>query len=366
MAGGMRFHFQENEMSKAGGLRAATKALAGVDTLFGKDAEFSHLSLTEITISPQVRRKFETPEQTLEDLAADIKEKGVIQPILVRPIEGRGFELVAGERRYRASILAGLSTIPAFIKSLTDEEAAKAQKSENIHRLNLAATEEARAVQDDLERLGSREAVAAYYNKSLPWVAKALAMLDLTPGAQALVDNHITADKEVILGVRQIENINPTAAADLVAKLEETKGAEDARNLVKAIKDQVKPPKKPKTPRMPEAAPKQEEIFNPDDQAEVDSALDALYAALAIRGESLAVAFKRIPVRRAKLINTHMERVWNSAASSNSLPVKAYFEAINAGIFSASGKGAVLAAAFLSGIAKEAFSAQRILERFTR
>ena len=82
-------------------------------------------------------------EEGLEELADSIKEHGVIQPIIVRQV-GNKYELIAGERRSKASALAGLTTIPAIIKNMDDKESAKVSLLENLQRKNLSAIEEAR------------------------------------------------------------------------------------------------------------------------------------------------------------------------------------------------------------------------------
>ncbi|MDG5824449.1 ParB/RepB/Spo0J family partition protein (plasmid) [Xylella fastidiosa subsp. pauca] len=112
-----------------------------------------------------MRESFEDEENTLEDLAASIKVRGVLQPILLRS-NSEGYELIAGERRYRASKLAGLEQIPAYIREMSDEEAEDAQMAENIHRKNLTQIEEAKKIQRDLDKLGSVDAVLEKHQKA--------------------------------------------------------------------------------------------------------------------------------------------------------------------------------------------------------
>ena len=89
----------------------------------------------------QPRERFD--EEGLEDLADSIKEHGVIQPIIVRKL-GDKYELIAGERRTKASSLAGLTTIPAIVREMDDKESAKVSLLENLQRKNLTAIEEAK------------------------------------------------------------------------------------------------------------------------------------------------------------------------------------------------------------------------------
>jgi ParB family chromosome partitioning protein len=102
--------------------------------------------LAQIGVNPDQPRKTFTPAE-LEDLAASIREKGVLQPILLRSVKNRPYlyEIVAGERRYRASKMAGLSEIPALVKNLADENAMEIALIENVQRENLNPIEEAAA-----------------------------------------------------------------------------------------------------------------------------------------------------------------------------------------------------------------------------
>ena len=90
-------------------------------------------------------------EKALKELAISIKEHGVIQPIIVRKINESKYEIIAGERRYKASALAGLTQIPAIIRNLDDKEAAKVALLENLQRRNLNPIEEARTYQKIIE-----------------------------------------------------------------------------------------------------------------------------------------------------------------------------------------------------------------------
>lgn len=104
------------------------------------------IPLVQIGANPDQPRKTFSDEE-LADLAASIKEKGVLQPILLRAVTGKPYmyEIVAGERRFRASKMAGLNEIPALVKSLTDENAMEIALIENVQRENLNPIEEAAA-----------------------------------------------------------------------------------------------------------------------------------------------------------------------------------------------------------------------------
>lgn len=218
----------------------------GIDALFGgNQTTLTVVPLNEIQVKEQIRKDFEDEDNSLSELAESIKQRGVLQPILLRPApNGMGYELVAGERRFRASKLAGLSSIPAHIKNMTDEEAEDAQLAENIQRKNLTQLEEASKIQRDLDALGSVEAVLAKHHKSRAWLSKMLGVLNLPAQAQRLVDEHISADLEVINLVKTVEKHDAQAAQLLVDDLKKSRGKADARAKAKAIKEQVKPSKK--------------------------------------------------------------------------------------------------------------------------
>ncbi len=224
----------------------------GLDALFADSANnFSMVYLDQIEVKGQLRQEFEDDENTLSELADSIKARGVLQPVLLRPNpNGKGraaYQLVAGERRYRASLMADLEQIPAYIRELTDEEAEDAQYAENVQRKNLTQIEEAKKLQRDLDRLGSTDAVLQKHNKSRAWLSKMLNLLYLPENTRRLVTENISADVEVINAVKGIERKNPIEAKALVEELKNTPRQGNAREKVAEVKDKVKPPK-PKTP----------------------------------------------------------------------------------------------------------------------
>ena len=111
-------------------------------------------------------------EKALKELAVSIKEHGVIQPIIVRNVNGK-YEIIAGERRYKASALAGMTKIPAIIRDLDDKESSKVALLENLQRKNLNPIEEARTYQKILEiDQMTQEELAKTMGKSQSAVAK--------------------------------------------------------------------------------------------------------------------------------------------------------------------------------------------------
>ncbi len=139
----------------------------------------------------QPRSVFE-PE-SLAELAQSIRDKGVLQPLLVRP-RGEAFEIVAGERRWRAAGLAGLTELPVIIRDLSDREALEIAIVENLQREDLGPVEEARAYQALLDQGLNQEAVAQAVGKGRSTVANALRLLQLPMNAlRALEGAEISA-----------------------------------------------------------------------------------------------------------------------------------------------------------------------------
>lgn len=161
------------------------------------------IPLAEITPNPeQPRRNFNEAE--LKELAESIREHGVLQPILVSEKSDGGYLLIAGERRYRASKLLNLPTIPALVKEFKDEQKLEVALIENIQRSELNSLEEAFAYQRLTEEFGlTQEEVAAKVGKSRSAIANTIRLLTLPEEAQrALIDGKIsTGQARALLGI---------------------------------------------------------------------------------------------------------------------------------------------------------------------
>lgn len=151
-----------------------------------KEDSFSMISLSLIDKSVYNPRKV-FDEADLSELADSIKEKGVIQPIVLRPIGDR-YEIVCGERRYRASLLANIDKIPAMIRSLSDDDAREFAVIENLQRKDVSPMEEARAFSILLDKY-SIETIAIKIGKSQSYVRGRLVLLQLQENFQLLLDN---------------------------------------------------------------------------------------------------------------------------------------------------------------------------------
>jgi ParB family transcriptional regulator, chromosome partitioning protein len=136
----------------------------------------------------QPRKRFD--EDALQALADSLAERGVVQPVLVRPVAGGTYELVAGERRWRAARLAGLQTVPALVREHDDAASLEVALVENMAREDLNPVEEARAVAALVEELGlSREEVGRRVGRSRVAISNLLRILDLPDEALALVED---------------------------------------------------------------------------------------------------------------------------------------------------------------------------------
>jgi ParB family chromosome partitioning protein len=152
------------------------------------------IPLDHIDVNPrQPRARFD--DQAIADLASSIRDRGVLQPILVRTLDEGRYELIAGERRLRASRLAGLERIPALVKEANDSESLVLAIVENVLRADLTALEEARAYQSLMAEFSlTQDEVARRVGKSRPAVTNTLRLLQLPAEAQRdLEEGRITA-----------------------------------------------------------------------------------------------------------------------------------------------------------------------------
>ncbi len=217
----------------------------GLSSLLGGDittenALVKEVAIQRITANPNQPRK-EFDAEALEELAASIRKHGVLQPILVRELTGSDlFEIIAGERRYRASTMAELTTMPVVIKSVDDTNAFVLALTENIQRKGLTAIEEAKAYEWLLTHLNCTiGALASMLGKSRGQVSNTLRLLQLPVTTQhALQENSLSpsharaiitskqpeVDTETIrkkqMSVRQVESMMRRRNQDSLMKTE--------------------------------------------------------------------------------------------------------------------------------------------------
>lgn len=149
----------------------------------------TEIDMNLITPNPNQPRKNFDPE-ALDDLAASIKVHGVIQPIVLNKLDNGTYLIIAGERRYRASKVAGLKTIPAIVKNYTDKQIKEISIIENLQREDLNPIEAARAIKQLMEEYSlTQEVVSERIGKSRSSIANTLRLLNLYPDVVKMVEN---------------------------------------------------------------------------------------------------------------------------------------------------------------------------------
>ena len=173
-------------MAKKGGLGK------GLDAIFHDNARADDGGAVELNINElepnrgQPRKEFS--EEAMRELADSIAQHGVLQPLLVRPLLSGGYQIVAGERRWRASRMAGLTTVPALIRELTDSEVMQIALIENLQREDLKPLEEAQGYQALMEEFGfTQDEISKSVGKSRPAVTNALRLLNLPEAVRSML-----------------------------------------------------------------------------------------------------------------------------------------------------------------------------------
>ncbi|CAB3762432.1 ParB/RepB/Spo0J family partition protein [Paraburkholderia humisilvae] len=195
------------------------------------------VALDVIDMPEQVRTVFD--EQTLAELAADVKVRGILQPVLLRtPVDGR-YRFIAGERRIRAARMAGLSAVPALVGDVTDEAADDMQLAENIQREELSLQDEANAIRRLYDRLGKVDRVADRVKKSSAWVSKRLALTyeGFDWRARKLLEDGVTEDVELLQCVAKVGALSQSHATVLDMNIRQGKvGRKEARAVLAELK----------------------------------------------------------------------------------------------------------------------------------
>ncbi|MBT2732727.1 ParB/RepB/Spo0J family partition protein [Carnobacterium sp. ISL-102] len=195
----------------------------GIDALFGDYAELSNINatneqvqqipLTDIRPNPyQPRKTFD--EAALNELAESIKLSGVFQPIILRESKIKGYEIIAGERRFRASKLAGKETIPAIIREFDEEKMMEVAVLENLQREDLTSLEEAEAYEMMMKKLKlTQEEVAIRLGKSRPYIANYLRLLGLPDAVKEMLQNEDISmgQARTLLGLKEKKQITKLA-----------------------------------------------------------------------------------------------------------------------------------------------------------
>lgn len=217
------------------------------NTVFKTDGDNKHkanyVKIAEIDPSPyQPRTEFD--EEALKALAQSIKEKGVLQPLLVRK-HNNGYELIAGERRLRASKLAGLTEVPVIVKEMNDQEVLEVALVENLLRENLSAIEEAEGLQRLIDEFShTQEALSQIIGKSRSHIANTLRLLGLPKSVQNLIkEGKLSAGHaRNLVGLENAEEL----ANQIIKKDLSVRQVEELVNKIKTSgnKDKESKPKK--------------------------------------------------------------------------------------------------------------------------
>lgn len=220
--------------------------------------EIIEVPIAELRVNPYQPRKVFNDE-ALQELSNSIREHGVFQPIIVKQ-SIKGYEIVAGERRYRASKMAGLTTIPAIVRSFTDEQMMEIALLENLQRENLSAIEEALAYKSMIEQLSlTQDELSKKVGKSRSHITNILGLLRLPKEVQQLVAENkismgharvlskIESDEKILemahqivenkLPVREIENM--AANPEVEKKVKMVRKA-SASNEYKYVEDMLR------------------------------------------------------------------------------------------------------------------------------
>ncbi len=180
------------------------------------------------------------PEATLEELARSIREHGLLQPLVVTELPSGDYQLVAGERRWRAARRAGLQTVPVVVKEASPQQQLELALIENIQRADLDAIEEARAYRALADEfLLTHEQIAARVGKSRPLVTQMLGLLKLPGAVQEQVTNGVLSMGHV----RPLLNLKDAALQERAAQtiVEQGMNARQAEALVSRIRDERRP-----------------------------------------------------------------------------------------------------------------------------
>lgn len=216
--------------------RGLDALLAGDDGMEGETLQ--QLAVTALQPGKYQPRTHMDPE-SLQQLADSIKAQGVMQPVLVRPIVGGNYEIIAGERRWRASQLAGLTEIPALIRDIPDEAALAMALIENIQRENLNPLEEALGIQRLVNEFQlTHQAAAEAVSRSRSAVTNLLRLLNLAPRVQEMMMQNLLdmGHARALLGLTQVKQID--AAHEIINKGLSVREAENlAKRLLKPVEE---------------------------------------------------------------------------------------------------------------------------------
>lgn len=218
----------------------------GLDALLAGDAGVEGETLQQLAVTVLQPGKYQPrthmDQESLQQLADSIKARGIMQPVLVRPVSSGRYEIIAGERRWRAAQLAGLSEVPALVREIADEAALAMALIENIQRENLNPLEEAHGIQRLVNEFAlTHQNAAEAVGRSRSAVTNLLRLLNLAPRVQEMMMQNLLdmGHARALLGLTQVKQID--AAHEIINKGLSVREAEKlAQRLLKPA-DQHKP-----------------------------------------------------------------------------------------------------------------------------
>lgn len=221
----------------------------GLDALLaGGDEENGGDTLRQLAVHMLQPGKYQPrtrmDQESLQQLAESIKAQGLMQPVLVRPVAESRYEIIAGERRWRAAQLAGLNEIPALVREIADEAALAMALIENIQRENLNPLEEALGIQRLVDEFAlTHQSAAAAVGRSRSAVTNLLRLLNLAPRVQEMMMQNLLdmGHGRALLGLTQVNQID--AAHEIINKGLSVRDAEKlAQRMTRPAVDNQKPP----------------------------------------------------------------------------------------------------------------------------
>lgn len=199
-----------------------------------EESLLNEIQVDDITPNPRQPRE-EFDEEAMIELVASISEVGVLQPVIVRPADTAGqYELIMGERRWRATKRAGLDTIPAIVRDTADEDLLREALLENIHRSELNALEEAAAYQQLMTDFGwSQEILSKRVGRSRPHISNTLRLMNLPPSVQRQVASNVLSagHARAILGLND-ENLMTQLAQRVINEGLSVRATEELASLM--------------------------------------------------------------------------------------------------------------------------------------
>ena len=367
-----------NNMTDTKKLPHAHQMGASVNALF-EEEKHGDVHIDEIVIHEQDRTVFEDEEHQLLDLGKSLLEHW-LQPVVVNVVDDV-YHLVAGERRIRAARLVGIEQIPVrFFRDLSLAEAEAIQTAENIQRKNLESFEAAKRVKMIYERLGKNVTdTAAELKKPKSYVSKMLALLDLGPVAKSLVADKLSSDTEVIVQLRNLEKVDPAAAADAVQTIRDSKNSKDpdkkkvvARDVVKRATSDAKPARKPKSGKAGKTSTGEEgddsdRIATARDESQKEPSGSRMFGSFSQPSEGAktktADPLDELSDLDRTAMQSRLKEFWDAGrVATTENPAVALLQGMSEGLYGSKGEAALRLSAFVQGLTlNQAFVLEEVI-----